>query len=71
MYQQHTSLDSLIGEYTKVISLMNFAMKNKHMENLNVVNTCNPMEFVVTKWQNISKAVVESSMMFHLSFGMG
>jgi hypothetical protein len=27
--------------------------------NLFVVDTHNPMEFVVTKWQNISKAVVE------------
>lgn len=52
MYQQHTSLDGLIGEYIEVISLVN-AMKNKHMD------TCNPMEFVVTKWQNISKAIVE------------
>jgi hypothetical protein len=40
MYQQHTSLDGLIGEYANVISLVN-AMKNKHMENFNVVNTCN------------------------------
>ncbi len=39
MYQQHPSLDNLIGEYTKGIPLMN-AMKNKHMENLNVVDTC-------------------------------
>jgi hypothetical protein len=46
MYQQHTSLDGLIGEYIEVISLVN-AMKNKHMD------TCNPMEFVVTKWQKI------------------
>jgi len=46
------------------------------MENLNEVDTCNPMEFVVTKWQNISKAVVElndcrAQWCFHLSFGMG
>jgi len=58
MYQQHTRIESLIGEYAEVISLVS-AMKNKQMENLNEVDTCNPMEFVVTKWQNISKPVVE------------
>jgi hypothetical protein len=37
----HQCLDNLMGEYTKGIPLMN-AMKNKHMENLNVVDdtTC-------------------------------
>jgi hypothetical protein len=35
-------------------------MKNKHMD------TCNPMEFVVTKWQNIFKAIVELNDVFTL-----
>jgi len=39
MYQQHTSLDGLMGEYIEVISLVN-AMKNKHMDTCKSYGIC-------------------------------